>query len=365
MTSVTSEADDKSMEDAGFEHYRYVATLDEVTCPICGSVDNKVFPIKESEAGDNAPPMHYNCRCRKVVVFTDEKLKRSTRIARDENGDPIKVPADMDYAEYKEKYLDNPVDNLKMGQHAPKIETTGTTPTTSTTTTSDFKSVFDNVENHEQLMKEMNDTLGVGLVGDLKPYDLDTMKNAAKEMDWFVQEFDIKGEVETFISADLGEDTPARTSFPHGGGSGDRVIEIEFDQNCYKPENIKEFEEMVAEAKTSRYLVSGTTAGVMDHEMGHVLLNVYVKRTYPRDAVSQKVMRKTVASNVVNEAVREVQKIPKYSKWTKEQILTELSGRAAENDFEALAEASSDWRAHGMGAKPFSKEVINIFRRLI
>jgi len=98
----------KKMVDAGFEHYQFVATLDEVTCPICGSLDGNVFKIADAAVGVNSPPMHIGCRCVTTIVFTDEKLANSNRFARDRDGRGIKVRADVFYPQYKQKYIDNP-----------------------------------------------------------------------------------------------------------------------------------------------------------------------------------------------------------------------------------------------------------------
>lgn len=37
----------------------WTATLDDVTCPICGKLDGQVFPVGEGQR----PPAHWNCRC--------------------------------------------------------------------------------------------------------------------------------------------------------------------------------------------------------------------------------------------------------------------------------------------------------------
>lgn len=49
--------------------------------------------------------MHPNCRSTTEAVFEDEI--ESTRIARTEDGSQYMVPRDMNYAEWKEKYVNN------------------------------------------------------------------------------------------------------------------------------------------------------------------------------------------------------------------------------------------------------------------
>jgi len=93
------------LQSNGFKHYCYTATLDASTCPICGSLDGKIFKITDSVIGVNTPPIHLKCRCSVTVVFDDETLTNSKRIARDKNGRNIFVPANMFYHEYREEYL--------------------------------------------------------------------------------------------------------------------------------------------------------------------------------------------------------------------------------------------------------------------
>ena len=51
-----------SIEQAGFKSYVYIA--ERRACVICGSLNGKVFLVKDKEIGLNMYPMHPNCRCR-------------------------------------------------------------------------------------------------------------------------------------------------------------------------------------------------------------------------------------------------------------------------------------------------------------
>lgn len=50
--------------------------------------------------------MHSNDRCTTVAYFGDEEIENLQRRARDENGNSILVPQDMNYQEWKAKYID-------------------------------------------------------------------------------------------------------------------------------------------------------------------------------------------------------------------------------------------------------------------
>lgn len=59
-----------SIEQAGFKSYVYIA--ERRACVICGSLNGKVFLVKDKEVGLNMYPMHPNCRCR-IAPYEDEK----------------------------------------------------------------------------------------------------------------------------------------------------------------------------------------------------------------------------------------------------------------------------------------------------
>ena len=58
-----------SIEQAGFKSYIYIA--ERRACVICGSLNGKVFLVKDKEIGLNMYPMHPNCRCR-IAPYEDE-----------------------------------------------------------------------------------------------------------------------------------------------------------------------------------------------------------------------------------------------------------------------------------------------------
>ena len=86
------------------EQYRILATLDSRTCDVCGSVDLKVFNIKDAKAGINLPPFHPNCRCTTTIYFEDDE-EADERIMRDKDGKSVKDKF-MSYDEWKKKYVD-------------------------------------------------------------------------------------------------------------------------------------------------------------------------------------------------------------------------------------------------------------------
>ena len=99
---IANQAEMDAYKRLGIEKYKYIATLDTRTSAICQSLDGQVFSCDDAQAGVNLPPMHPNCRSTTIMYDSEQPLKE--RIARDENGNNIKVPGDITYKEWLEKY---------------------------------------------------------------------------------------------------------------------------------------------------------------------------------------------------------------------------------------------------------------------
>lgn len=105
LTEVSNEAEKKTLEESGLKRYRYLATLDERTCPVCGRLDGRVFNLDDAQKGVNFPPMHRNCRCVHTAVLSEDLRDRYRRRARDSEGRSILVPQSMTYDQWREKFL--------------------------------------------------------------------------------------------------------------------------------------------------------------------------------------------------------------------------------------------------------------------
>ena len=51
-----------SLEENGIKQYEYIA--EPTACRICSAIDGKIYQLDKMSVGDNASPMHPNCRCR-------------------------------------------------------------------------------------------------------------------------------------------------------------------------------------------------------------------------------------------------------------------------------------------------------------
>ncbi len=103
VAHAKAQANLKAYKDAGTEEYRFIATFDIKTSDKCRKLSSKVFKVEDAVIGTNFPPMHPHCRSKTVGI--SEYFNGKTRIARDKNGKNIKIPVDMTYDEWYEKYV--------------------------------------------------------------------------------------------------------------------------------------------------------------------------------------------------------------------------------------------------------------------
>lgn len=68
LARVQIEAQKQSFERNGYEEYEFIALGS--ACGICKELDGKHFKVKDMMPGENAPPMHPNCRC-SVAAYED------------------------------------------------------------------------------------------------------------------------------------------------------------------------------------------------------------------------------------------------------------------------------------------------------
>lgn len=87
--------------DLGVEQYIIIETLDGHTCPLCKSLDRKVFPMKDYQPGLTAPPFHPWCRGTTAPYFDNEDYSIAQRAARGVDEKTYYVPANMNYEQWR------------------------------------------------------------------------------------------------------------------------------------------------------------------------------------------------------------------------------------------------------------------------
>ncbi len=87
------------------------------TCPLCGEMDGKVFPVNKMQSGTTAPPFHPWCRGTTAPYYED-MVGVGQRFARDiETGKGYYLPSDTTYEQWKAmqdaKYGEGSVDKAR------------------------------------------------------------------------------------------------------------------------------------------------------------------------------------------------------------------------------------------------------------
>ena len=102
--AFSSAAQKDSFAELGVERYKIVASFDQDICELCGAMDGQVFKLSDYQVGLTAPPFHPWCRCCTCPHFEDmEGL--GERWTRNPDGTTAKVPADMSFDEWRQKFV--------------------------------------------------------------------------------------------------------------------------------------------------------------------------------------------------------------------------------------------------------------------
>lgn len=105
------------IKESGMKYYRFVATLDRRTSATCRDHDGHIYPVDDYSPGTNAPPLHPHCRSTIVGSLKGDSKPKGEQAARNESGKYTRVPADMTYAEWYQRYVDRTSTGEKIFAH--------------------------------------------------------------------------------------------------------------------------------------------------------------------------------------------------------------------------------------------------------
>ncbi len=94
MARVQTEAQMQSFERNGYTHYVFIAR--ESACDHCAPLDGKIFAVKDSRPGVNAPPIHPHCFC-STAAATEEQTKNAERVSENNGYDSRKEGEEETY----------------------------------------------------------------------------------------------------------------------------------------------------------------------------------------------------------------------------------------------------------------------------
>lgn len=102
---LSSLRETKDYLSCGYEDVVFIASLDEMTCPICGNLDGKKINLHSGKIGIDLPPMHKGCRCTVVSIDGLQGLKSTGRISRSPITNKNEVIPYITYNQWKKKYM--------------------------------------------------------------------------------------------------------------------------------------------------------------------------------------------------------------------------------------------------------------------
>lgn len=115
ITETASQAHHEVYREHKVRAYTFRCTYDERTCPVCGNLDGKDFPVDKAMPGTNYPPIHPNCRCTTVAAFSKEiEDAMAPRVMRDRStGRIVEVGQDFTYREWYDTFGPGRKDGLE------------------------------------------------------------------------------------------------------------------------------------------------------------------------------------------------------------------------------------------------------------
>jgi SPP1 gp7 family putative phage head morphogenesis protein len=112
-TNAVTDAEIKAMDYMAIEMYRYITEMDSKVCEICKSLNLLKFPVRDKKIGENAPPMHPNCRCQIIPIVSSTALEHMKMSASKMPFVFSHVPRDMGYADWLKSWgivIDEPME---------------------------------------------------------------------------------------------------------------------------------------------------------------------------------------------------------------------------------------------------------------
>ncbi len=97
-----ADAQKECYKELDIEQVQILATLDSHTSELCQKMDGKIVDMVDYRPGITVPPFHPWCRSTTVPYFPDNYGERA---ARGRDGKTYYVPSNMNYEEWKEKFV--------------------------------------------------------------------------------------------------------------------------------------------------------------------------------------------------------------------------------------------------------------------
>ncbi len=248
------------MENLGVQEFEVIETLDGITCPKCGSMDGKHFPMTEYVVGVTAPPFHPNCRGCTCPYFDDEFTVGEERVARNEEGKNYNVPANMTYEEWKQSFVDDD-DNSDTKE-----------------VTSDNRSYFIDITNEWTKTSKRK-----GNVTELQEYTINDTTYRVDKKQVVLRPAKQEMEIATILSQEYGKTVQLvpQVMFPHGIQTPDYMIDGDrFDLKSPTGKGKNVLYSMIAKKKKQapNFIFNITDCPLPEEEISRQIGGLYASR---------------------------------------------------------------------------------------
>jgi len=374
--------------------YRFYATLDERTCPVCGELDLQDFDPADAKEGENKPPMHPNCRCVIQPAMDGETKEEIVRRGRDEGGKGKVMPAGMSYKEWKEQYANKTLSESTVSMQKPldkswtqlyeermadaekerlatKVKDEYAGDNTKNVNESSDKPTttgkYDTALNTDDLVRIAKEN-GIELKNADKA-DFMLMKGSLNNLDKMMKDNPVaaKDLKEIIVTGEgLNEETIAKAD-PVLGKDNQWHTAIKLNERWYsKPDELKDYIDKNVKAE---WFVKGTTPeNMICHEFGHC---AHMSASIRFGSLKPGMTEKEIDRVVLKDAEKMIDDYfdkagPKGALNRRLKISTDISYYAANKDAqETIAEAFNDVHANGRGASKLSRAIYNTVKRIL
>jgi len=367
ITAAAAEGELQALKDKEEEfgvkmRYRFYATLDERTCPVCGELDLQDFDPADAKEGENKPPMHPNCRCVIQPAMDGETKENIIRRGRDEDGKGKVMPAGMTYKDWKEEYgqgaknataepKDKPAIGLFMGG-SEKPETTDSSKSTEK-------------EKYDDLVKMM-DKQGIELI-DAEKADFGLMKDSLEELSASLERSPWAGvDLKSVRVVDSIEgDAYAQTVIIERNGKF--FTEIQLNKNWYGDREM--FEDIVNYKTSIGDFVKGTTASnIINHELGHSMHISASKARGLFDNVTDIETAMKISADDTMKTISEMAKKRKMDAMSDDwmfKVVDDVSRYGSSRPWETVAESYNNVDINGKKASELSEEIYKWYEDIL
>ena len=333
LNFVQNKAALDSIESAGLDSYQFLAALDRRTCPVCGSLDSRIFKLEEYNQGETAPPMHARCRC--TICASIDGVKRRSRIAERRE----KIPGNVTYEKWKSRYVDKATS--LSGVTAGLNEANHQSSNASKRSAKNFPVL--KCRNFEELKTYWSDNYNVKIGDELSKLHFETVRQAMGGIEAVIKEFEpAVAHLKEMRLLEVGLMSTVR-------GKG----VINFNPEYFSDMN-RLLDELNAGAKVGYYHKNMSVLSVGAHEAGHILEDWLIAKSGDAKDVSLRIVPRKIVREAYKHAIQTVAGKGKTIGELKNQICTHA---LKENNSECLADAISDYITNGSNAALISIEI--------